>query len=248
MEIYYKKMGTVTSTNDVAAELLKQHDLVAVTANFQTNGRGRNARTWLGNAGENVYCTIGIHHAPHEVPAAEVPIFQILGGLMSGAALRKVSSPEQCFRLKYPNDVMAKMPNGRFGKISGIIAEHSFMGDYCDTTIIGIGINVNQTQFSGVTHNEPTSLALLGEKLQPDEVAEVLVQTFVELYGNPYEAIFDIWRRELNFIGKDAKILGMEGEWEIVELHSNGQVTLRNKHDGHNIIIDNGDSIRYDLN
>ena len=246
MKIKHFHLTEVSSTNDLAKDLLENNDVVAVTADFQTNGRGRNERTWVGNSGENVYCSIAIKHQ-QKISYQQVMLFQVLGAMLVAKVLREITENRYQFKLKYPNDVMARMQDGKFCKISGILAEHSFQGEYCNDTVIGIGINVNQTQFSNVTHNIPTSLKLLGENFDSEFVAKTMIDSFMELYRQDLSVIFDDWKQELDFIGKTATIVGQHDEWIIEKLLDDGRVELRLKNSTQKTIIDNGDSIRYAL-
>ncbi len=246
MKIKHFHLAEVGSTNDLAKDLLEGNDIVAVTADFQTNGRGRNEKTWIGNCGENVYCSIAIKHQK-QISYQNVMLFQVLGAMLTIDVLRKITNGRQIFKLKYPNDVMALMPDGKFGKISGVLAEHSFIGEYCTDTIIGIGVNINQTEFSDVTNNIPISLKLLGENFESEFVAKAMIDTFVKLYDKDLTELFAEWKQELNFIGKTAIIVGQPEECIIEGLLNDGRVELRKKNSMYKTIIDNGDSIRYAL-
>lgn len=246
MKLKHFHLTEVSSTNDLAKDLLEDNDLVAVTADFQTNGRGRNERTWVGNSGENVYCSIAIRHKV-QISFQQVMLFQVLGAMLVVKILRNITNNRHQFKLKYPNDVMAVMPDGNYGKICGVLAEHSFQGEYCSDSIIGIGVNVNQVSFSNVTHNTPTSLKLLGENFESEFVAKAMIDSFMELYHKDLNEVFAEWKQGLNFINKTAVIVGQPEEWIIENLLDDCRVELRQKNSMYKTIIDNGDSIRYAL-
>lgn len=246
MQLYHFHADTVTSTNDVAAALLAEHDQVMVTANFQTAGRGRNGNVWVGSRGANVYCTFGLNHK-NGIPAVNAILFQALGGIAVINMLRATCKKEHNFRLKYPNDVMARIDRKNFSKICGIICEQKFLGSVCASTLIGIGINVGQTAFSIDSRNTPTSLKLLGENLTPAEISTSLATSFMEIISEDRNALFSTWKKELNFEEKRAQVFTRPGDWIIKELLENGSVRLESPDGSSQIIIDNGDSIRYDL-
>lgn len=250
---YFKEVG---STNDVAKELLEKEDLLIVQADYQTKGRGRNENKWFGNACENIFCSFGIRHKK-EINIDQVIILQAIGAMIVANAIRdeveyyfKNNNLNNFtnFRIKYPNDVMVEMPNGEFGKICGVLAEHSFQGDRCSETILGIGVNVNQTEFQGITANTPFSLKLLLKKeFSIKNILDKMISNFIKLYDLDYDKLFDKWKEELNFENKIAKVKNHNDEFKILELMKNGEVKLKNLLNNEILLIDNGDSIRYDL-
>lgn len=236
---------SIGSTNDLAKSLLNEEEFVVVTADYQTSGRGRNEKTWLGNSKDNVYCSIGINHF-EEITFSQVIIFQALGAIAVKNALSAVTNAD-IFKIKYPNDVLAIMGNNQFGKISGVLAEHSFQGEFCRQTIIGMGVNVRQTSFPDVKDNTPVSLAMLGYDTSPKIVIDELIKSYLQLQKMNLKDSFNIWKSELNIENKIAKIPGDNNEYIIRKLMNDGRLNLENLNTKEYIIIDNGDSIRYDI-
>lgn len=120
------------------------------TADFQTAGRGRLDHKWLSPPGTNLMMSVvlSVEGLAHE-QVATLP-------LVVGLAVAK-AMPEDRVRdvkLKWPNDVLIA---GK--KIAGILCERAG-----EAVIAGIGVNVNQTEFSPEIAERATSLALLGEK------------------------------------------------------------------------------------
>ena len=96
------RFESISSTNDTAFKLLDENYCVAVTAEFQKKGRGRNNKNWLGAKGENLYYTFGIKHSIEEIP---LYMFQIIGGLVAFRCLEQLTV-KQIFRLKYPKSFL----------------------------------------------------------------------------------------------------------------------------------------------
>lgn len=241
---HFKEIG---STNDAAKELLQSEDLILAYADFQTKGRGRNENKWFGNHGENIYCSFGIRHK-REISINQVIIFQAIGALITAKALRETTDNKATFKIKYPNDVMALMTDGNFGKISGVLAEHSFQGSTCTESIVGIGVNINQEQFSGITMNTPTSLKLLlNQEFETKPIIDLMSEHFIQLYNLDYDQLLNVWRNELNFADKAVKVKNRDADYIIIGLQEDGTVQVKNLTTNEVEIIDNGDSIRYDL-
>lgn len=236
---------SVTSTNDYAKELLQTTDCVIVTANYQTQGRGRNKNSWIGDFGQNVYLSLGIRH--NEMKSADdVAHFQGLGGLAVLYTLRQLCK-DLNFRLKYPNDVYAKCIDGRFKKISGILLEHQFVGELCYSTVLGIGINVNQTNFPPELEPYATSLKILGCNKMVDVVINTLIENIQNLLNLlPWE-IFQNWFDEVNIIGKKIFVVNRNLFCEAIRYDSFGRLVVLNPENGQTILIADGDSIRYEI-
>lgn len=236
---------TVTSTNDFAKELVQNTDCVVVTADFQTKGRGRNQNTWLGEFGQNVYISIGIKHNQIK-KVEEVAYFQWLGALSVLNTLQNLCCSVQ-FRLKYPNDVYAKLGNGDYKKISGILVEHQFLGEFCISTVLGIGINVKQTLFPSEIKNNATSLKLLGCEHEVEQVIDKLIESIeANLSLLPFE-IYEQWIKELNILGKEITLINTGQRCIVKNFDEIGQIAAKEITSNQIIIIGNGDTIRYDL-
>lgn len=232
----------ISSTSDYAKELIEKHKFVVVTANYQTAGRGRNKNVWEGNYGENVYFSMGIKHVSLQ-PIDEVAYLQGLGCLGVKQTLEHITTTT--FRLKYPNDVYAKCSDGIFRKISGVLIEHIFFGDLCEGSIIGIGINVNQSEFSGELRRKATSLKDIGVNTNVDYVVELLEKELIKLLELPKNQVFQLWKDELDIYNKTIEIIGSEGVWKVEGFDNIGRLIAVNQGIGEKIILDNGDSIRY---
>ena len=124
-----------------------------IVADNQTNGRGQGGNTWESEPGCNLTFTMVLY-----------PTF------IKGAAqflLSKMISLAVCdFVSKYAAPVSVKWPNDVYvgeKKIAGILIENFIEGAYLTKTIAGIGVNINQKQFTGNAPN-PVSLEQLTGK------------------------------------------------------------------------------------
>jgi biotin-[acetyl-CoA-carboxylase] ligase BirA-like protein len=198
----------ITSTNDYAKTLLKDHQCVAVTADEQTAGRGRHNRSWAGEHSANVYCSLGVRH--RHTPQYETLIaLQGLGCLGALYALRQIA-PTVSFFLKYPNDVYALEDNTP-KKIAGVLVENDFVGAHCTMSIIGVGINVLQQEFPDTLRTKATSLVHLHTHTPQDapaRLADRLITYIEEQYATPPTIIMQVWQRELCAHGLRYMIVG----------------------------------------
>lgn len=238
----------LSSTSDYAKELVNPKDNIVVTADYQTAGHGRNGKTWLGHYGENCYFSLGVwHQTPPDVN--RLSVMQALGVLAAKQAVVEATDTagHNIFLIKYPNDLMAVGPDGTVKKICGVLAEHDFLGDECVSSIVGIGINVRQTEFDAEIRETSTSLKLLGFDTSPSTVNKLLIKYCQRLLGLGWGELFEIWKQELNIIGKNITIVGDPELWSASEILPDGRLGVVSQLDGSRRLVDNGDSVRYSL-
>ena len=145
------------STNDTAFEFIDtnraKHGLV-IQAKEQTKGRGQGKNRWLSTPNENGTFSILLN-----CPFLEVKNFFLLNVLVSlslKAFLSKKTKKEVA--IKWPNDILV---GGK--KICGILIENRMRGNFFQWSVIGIGINVNQTLFE-TFDREATSLKIITKR------------------------------------------------------------------------------------
>ena len=182
-------LNSTDSTNNEAKRRLSEFsEVTAVASRHQSAGRGQRGNTWTSNAGENLTFTIVLPDMTMLRAEEQFSISQI-------AALSIVdflSEHEIEAHIKWPNDIYAGTR-----KICGILIENSLRGDRIGSSIVGIGINVNQTSFDPEIPN-PTSMVLQNNAHIKYNIEECLA------------SIFDIFKaylkRYMNITGGLAKL------------------------------------------
>ncbi|GBD06598.1 Bifunctional ligase/repressor BirA [bacterium HR21] len=232
---------TVSSTNDVARELLRQFPCVFVSALFQTRGRGRHGRSWFGEFGNNVYCSLGIRHA-HLLSASEAASYLALGALALWETVSTLTTAPEMFRVKYPNDLLGRCPDGIWRKLAGVLVEH-IRKPTEQLTIIGIGLNVRQTSFPPSLVESATSLALLGFDIAPEEALQHLKGSLEALSSTSPAELLQRWRAVLKLEGQRLLVQGKPGIWTARRLLDDGRLEI--EHCGMRTFVTDGDSIRY---
>ncbi|SEI42440.1 BirA family transcriptional regulator, biotin operon repressor / biotin-[acetyl-CoA-carboxylase] ligase [Dyadobacter sp. SG02] len=141
-------LPTCHSTNDIAAEIvhagLFEEGTVVITDN-QVKGRGQRGTAWNANAGENL--TFSVVLTPGFLPIQEQFLISQVTALATRAYL---GSYVPDTKVKWPNDIYM---NNR--KAVGVLIENSLQGSRYATSIVGIGVNINQSVFQ---NNHATSL------------------------------------------------------------------------------------------
>ena len=235
--------SSVTSTNDIAKKLLETRNNVIVTAKFQSKGRGRNNKQWVGDESKNIYLSIANEHTTINQEINLLMLgYQCIGCLAVVISLEKKFLHNN-FALKYPNDVYAQEKDGVFKKISGVLVENEFIGNIIKSSILGIGVNITQSDFAvGIT---ATSLYILGLTTNQDELLRQIIFEVNRLLQMPFQELIDCWKLKLNIKNKSITIIGEEGEWFANEFNDFGMLVV--ERNGMKITISNGDSIRYKI-
>lgn len=174
------KVEETTSTNRLAAELATSHEVpFAVSTRNQTHGRGQRGNSWESAPGENVTLSIVWH--PRDIAASKQFIIS-QAVAVAVADMLKIMMPDRSgeIAVKWPNDIYV---NDR--KIAGILIENSLLGSHINRTIIGIGLNVNQTVFFSDAPNPVSMKLLTGKTYDVDICARTLCET-VEKFFNAY--------------------------------------------------------------
>jgi BirA family biotin operon repressor/biotin-[acetyl-CoA-carboxylase] ligase len=160
-----KWLEEVDSTNN---ELLRHvggyANLSVVAAVTQTAGRGQRGNRWESAPGDNL--TFSFILKPEGLPAREVMAVTCLATLAVRGTLRDEGVPAV---IKWPNDIYVGQR-----KICGMLVENGLDGPDIAWSVVGIGINLNQTEFPGSVLN-PTSLKrLTGRDYDPVSFLEKL--------------------------------------------------------------------------
>lgn len=146
-----KIIDSLPSTNDYVKEQLANskpfEEGTVIMANEQTEGRGQRGSVWKSAKGENL--TFSYLLKPDFLSASS----QFL--LTCSVSLGLVKFLKQYIPhvfIKWPNDIMAGNK-----KICGILIENTLRGQDIKNSVVGIGLNVNQTEFSSLI-SQATSL------------------------------------------------------------------------------------------
>ena len=162
----------LTSSNDEAT-LPHYREGDIIWAERQTAGRGQRGHTWQSNEGENLTFT-ALLEPTFLPPSEQFSLLQVVALAMADM----LSEYGIEAKIKWTNDIYV---GDR--KIAGILIEHKLQGNAIGRTIAGIGLNVNQTEFSADLPN-PTSMAKeQGTEFDRDEVLQRLQECIMKRYG-----------------------------------------------------------------
>lgn len=188
------ELDTVDSTNNYAMALLHeglaQHGKV-VFAHHQTKGKGQRGKVWETTPSENLSFSIIVQ--PSFLLTTQG--FQLLATTAVAVRnqLEKIIGDEA--KIKWPNDLY-----WRDRKTGGILIENVFRGTQWQWAIIGIGINVNQTEFTGLQN--PVSIKqITGQDTDIKQLAlnihSNLMHSIDQLQKNGFAGFYDQYNCQL---------------------------------------------------
>ncbi|MEI7802005.1 MAG: biotin--[acetyl-CoA-carboxylase] ligase [Bacteroidota bacterium] len=196
------RLDETLSTNMYASLLLQQKNVAEgtiVIAENQTAGRGYSGDVWQSEPGKNLLASI--IYNPHFLKAKNQFFLNQAVSLGVYDALKILSGKE--LKLKWPNDIVFKDK-----KLCGLLIENSVSGNWLQHSIIGIGVNVNQTEFP-VHAGNPVSLKAINKK-------EYFIEGVLEKIAEQVEARYLQFRRnEIQQLQRDY----MEALYRLEEEH-----------------------------
>jgi len=137
------KLNTTASTNDFLKELCsvqKLENFTVVVAENQTQGKGQRGNVWNVEPNKNLTFSVLYKNNIH----LENTVFDlnVVVCVSIIEVLEKIKIPK--LNIKWPNDILAYEK-----KIAGILIENTISWQQSVLSVIGIGLNVNQTNFIG---------------------------------------------------------------------------------------------------
>ncbi|MEO5790102.1 MAG: biotin--[acetyl-CoA-carboxylase] ligase [Gelidibacter sp.] len=170
------KLDAIDSTNTYLKQLSvagNAEDGLAVVAKFQTHGRGQMGTVWDSQEAKNLTFSVFkdvsfVNIAQHFYisMAVSLAVYEALNSL----GLQRIS-------VKWPNDILSDNK-----KIAGILIENVIKLNVISGSVIGIGLNVNQTDFADLP-SASSLLLLSGQVNDLDEVLNIVLKQ-IEIHFN----------------------------------------------------------------
>ena len=160
---------TLESTNQYLQNLLNEGIDIAdniVVTNFQTSGKGQGKNVWESEDGKNLLFSIALDMSFLKAENQFI-LTQIVSVTMINVLKKYL--PEESLFIKWPNDIYF---NDK--KIAGILIKNEIRGMMMGTSIIGIGLNVNQTSFDDNLPNPISMKMITGKDFDLDELLSAI--------------------------------------------------------------------------
>lgn len=202
------KLSIIDSTNNEAQRQIQngvapKGDFV-IRADFQTDGRGQRGNTWHSPNALNLMFSYVYFPVKLDVRHQ----FMLSQAVSTAIAEYLTRKGVEGVSVKWPNDIYVGMK-----KICGMLIENTVSGHYIRYSIIGIGININQTQFPENLPN-PTSLTIhTGRQYNLDEefstIIEILRQKIYDISTANADALMQSYKSVL--LGLDKTLIYRSG-------------------------------------
>lgn len=166
-------LESVDSTNNYIANLAKRGDIqsgTVVLADEQFAGKGQRGAEWLVKPGENLTFSFFMDNVNLSVDNQF-----ILTQVVSLSMVHLLNKLGITASIKWPNDIYIKNT-----KIGGILIENQLLLSQIQSTIVGIGLNINQEVFS--EFSATSLLNLTGIRRVPSDVLFSFVDSFNEIW------------------------------------------------------------------
>lgn len=170
-------ISSIESTNSFAKSLPELDDSglpVVVMTDNQTGGRGQRGNHWESEAGKNLTFSVVLY--PRWMSASNQFELSMLVSIGIINALRRYVDTPQWLKIKWPNDIY-------FGekKIAGILIENSIGDNRIEKSVIGIGINVNQSEFKSDAPNPVSLIHISGSETDRRELLTNVVENILDM-------------------------------------------------------------------
>ena len=189
------KLDAIDSTNEFLKGLSNKQELenfTVVTAEHQTKGKGQMGAVWTSEASKNLIMSLLVKD--FLVDICQIFNLNIAVSLAVIEVLESVKIPN--LSIKWPNDIMSYNK-----KIGGILIENSIKSDGTINSIVGLGLNVNQTNFDNLP--KASSLAVISEtKFNKDELLLLICDAIKKNVKFCKQSPEGLWSNYSNFLYK----------------------------------------------
>jgi BirA family transcriptional regulator, biotin operon repressor / biotin---[acetyl-CoA-carboxylase] ligase len=196
------ELDAVDSTNLFAGRLLKSGSVAEGTIIFareQTSGRGQGENRWESEPGKNA--TFSLVLFPAFLPPGDQ--FSLNKAIVLGILdFLHASQPDLRSSVKWPNDIYAGER-----KIGGVLIENTICGTLFESSVAGIGFNVNQVAFEPGLPNPVSLRQITGREYTVKDLLEQIVSCIDRRYEQLKKGFLTKIDRDYN-----ARLLGIS-EW-----------------------------------
>lgn len=163
--------------------------LFTIRTDYQTAGRGQAGNSWESEAGKNVLFSTLLRYA--KLPAEAQWRISMLVAVVTREVLAG-HLPQEALTIKWPNDIY-------YGdrKLVGILIENSLAGKYVSYSIVGIGINANQTQWRSHAPNPISMKEITGKDYDLSALLQEWISTLKSWENKPTEFIKQVYMQQL---------------------------------------------------
>ncbi len=163
------KLNAIDSTNSYLKRLSSKEvvkDFTVAITNYQTKGRGQMGTQWSSQDSKNLMFSVFKDNHNTKVEDNFYISMVVAVSILEALEAFKIKN----LKVKWPNDILSEEK-----KIGGILIENVIKQSNIIASIIGIGININQTIFDNLP--QASSMRLISGKVYDlDEVMQLILK------------------------------------------------------------------------
>ena len=213
--VYYHETDSTNTRAKQAAEDGEKSGTLFITE-CQTGGRGRRGRTWESPAGSGIWMSLLLRP---EIKPFDASMLTIVAAMGMKDAIEEIigggtgQGGIHC-KIKWPNDIVL---GDR--KICGMLTEMSAETDWINYVVIGIGVNVNTTEFDDSIKDTASSILLqTGSSVKRSDIVVAFARHFSRYYEEflkecNLSGLADDYNKALINVGRDVKIVERDGSF-----------------------------------
>jgi BirA family biotin operon repressor/biotin-[acetyl-CoA-carboxylase] ligase len=231
------KLDAVDSTNNYLKQLSRETEVenyTVVLAETQTKGRGQMGTQWTSEKGKNLIFSI----LAKDISTENLTIFDLNVTIALATAKTILSYNIPTVKIKWPNDILAESK-----KVGGVLIENALKADGKLVTIIGIGLNLNQTNFDDLP--QASSLRLItNQSYDVYEVATALAENIKTYLQSLPDSAQEYWNEYHDLLFKKNEICVFENQKGI---RFNGIIKRVTRDGKLAVLLENDETAYFDL-
>lgn len=189
----FVELQSIDSTNNYARNLLHeglaQHGM-AIYAHEQLAGKGQRGKIWSSDKGSNVILSLIVN--PQSLVLSQQFQLSVCVALSVHELFMKFAGADT--KIKWPNDLYWQDRKAGGILIESVVGSRELSISSWDWSIIGIGININQTAFPSYLSNPVSLKQITGGNfdavLLAKELCMIMNQKFDELMNSGFENLY----------------------------------------------------------
>lgn len=203
------------STNKKAKELAEAGcpNGSIIIAKAQEAGVGRRGRSWSSEAGQGIYMSMVLRP---KLDADKASMLTLVAAMAVSKAIYSITKDCGVYPfIKWPNDIVI-----RGKKVCGILTEMTMKQGEIDYIIVGIGVNVHNTEFPAEIAHMASSLELeIGHGVARERLMEMILVEFEKYYDlflqeQDLSLLMEEYQQMSANKGRKVTVLDPNGEYE----------------------------------
>jgi BirA family biotin operon repressor/biotin-[acetyl-CoA-carboxylase] ligase len=169
------RFDEIESTNNYLKQLIREKSVAegtVVISEFQSDGRGQQGNSWFSTKGKNLLFSLLLR--PKNLLANEMFILSCITSLAIEKTLSKLIDNVS---IKWPNDIYWNEK-----KIAGILIENNLQEGLVKSSIVGIGLNINEVSFPDNLPNPISLHQITKTEYDKMQILDALFHEFFALY------------------------------------------------------------------